>query len=58
MQMDGTQANKSKELYVVKHNDLIRARYHLTTQQQKIILFAISKIKVSKIRSASLRFVY
>ena len=32
--------------YVVKANDLIRkTRYDLTTQQQKIILFAISKIK-------------
>jgi len=32
--------------YVVKANDLIRkTRYNLTTQQQKIILFAISKIK-------------
>ena len=32
--------------YVVKANDLIRkTRYNLTTQQQKIVLFAISKIK-------------
>ena len=32
--------------YVVKANDLIRrTRYSLTAQQQKIILFAISKIK-------------
>jgi len=35
-----------REQYVVKANDLIRkTRYNLTTQQQKIILFAISKIK-------------
>jgi plasmid replication initiation protein len=32
-------------MMVVKHNDLIKARYNLTTPQQKIILFAISKIK-------------
>lgn len=33
-------------MFVVKANDLIRkTRYNLTTQQQKIILFAISKIK-------------
>lgn len=32
--------------YVVKANDLIRkGRYDLTTQQQRIVLFAISKIK-------------
>ena len=35
-----------REQYVVKANDLIRrTRYSLTTQQQKIILFALSKIK-------------
>ena len=35
-----------REQYVVKANDLIRrTRYSLTTQQQKIVLFAISKIK-------------
>lgn len=35
-----------REQYVVKANDLIRrTRYSLTAQQQKIVLFAISKIK-------------
>ena len=35
-----------REQYVVKSNDLIRkTRYDLTTQQQKIVLYAISKIK-------------
>ena len=35
-----------REQYVVKANDLIRrTRYNLTAQQQKIVLFAISKIK-------------
>ncbi len=35
-----------REQYVVKANDLIRrTRYALTAQQQKIVLFAISKIK-------------
>ena len=29
---------------VVKHNDLIQARYNLTLNQQKIILYSISKI--------------
>lgn len=42
-------ANKTymdREQYVVKANDLIRkTRYSLTTQQQKIILYAISKIR-------------
>lgn len=37
---------KSREMYVVKSNDLIQhSRYSLTLQQQKIVLFAISKIK-------------
>ena len=37
---------KDREYYVVKANDLIRrTRYSLTAQQQKIVLFAISKIK-------------
>lgn len=36
----------SRQLYVVKANDLIRkTRYDLTTQQQKILLYAISKIR-------------
>ena len=35
-----------REQYVVKANDLIRrTRYTLTAQQQKIVLFAISKIR-------------
>ena len=35
-----------REQYVVKANDLIRrTRYSLTSQQQKLVLFAISKIK-------------
>lgn len=37
---------ENQRYFVVKANDLIRkTRYNLTTQQQKIILFAISKIK-------------
>lgn len=44
-------ANKKRQnqqFYVVKANDLIRkTRYNLTTQQQKIVLYAISKIKPS-----------
>lgn len=42
---DGRKIRADRDMIVVKHNDLIRARYNLTTQQQKIILFAISKIK-------------
>lgn len=43
---NGNKVNASRTQYVVKANDLIRStRYSLTTQQQKIILFAISKIK-------------
>lgn len=42
-------ANKrrqNQQYFVVKANDLIRkTRYNLTTQQQKIVLYAISKIK-------------
>lgn len=43
----GLEIKKDRELYVVKSNDLIRSRYNLTTQQQKIIIFAISKIKAN-----------
>lgn len=43
--MSGSQIKKDREMYVVKSNDLIKARYNLTTQQQKIILYAISKIQ-------------
>ncbi len=46
-----TEGKKTKELqglYVVKSNELIqKARYSLTVQQQKLILYAISKIKFS-----------
>lgn len=39
-------ADELREYYVVKANDLIRkGRYNLTTQQQKIVLYAISKIR-------------
>lgn len=39
-------AQENHKLFVVKANDLIRkTRYSLTTQQQKILLYAISKIK-------------
>ena len=36
----------AREYFVVKSNELIqKGRYNLTTQQQKIVLYAISKIK-------------
>lgn len=44
--MDGKKKRESQEMYVVKSNELIRkARYNLTVQQQKMVLYAISKIK-------------
>lgn len=46
MAVHGNKVNAIREYYVVKANDLIReGRYNLTMQQQKIVLFAISKIK-------------
>ena len=47
MKTDSTEKKKENQRYfVAKANDLIRkTRYNLTTQQQKIVLFAISKIK-------------
>lgn len=46
MAVHGNKVTAIREYYVVKANDLIReGRYNLTTQQQKIVLFAISKIK-------------
>lgn len=44
---DGKKTRKNQEMFVVKSNDLVRARYNLTTQQQKLILYAISKIKAN-----------
>lgn len=42
----GNKTNAQREYYVCKSNELIqKGRYSLSTQQQKIILFAISKIK-------------
>ena len=44
--MDGKAKRDSQEMYVVKSNELIqKARYNLTVQQQKMVLYAISKIK-------------
>lgn len=44
--VDGKKKRELQELYVVKSNELIqKARYSLTVQQQKLILYAISKIK-------------
>lgn len=46
IELSRQKALADRNQYVVKANDLIRkTRYNLTTQQQKIILFAISKIK-------------
>lgn len=43
---DRQKKKELREYYVVKSNDLIqKARYTMTVQQQKLILFAISKIK-------------
>ena len=44
--VDGKKKRELQEFYVVKSNDLIqKARYNMTVQQQKLILYAISKIK-------------
>lgn len=37
---------KERNYYVVKSNDIIRARYDLTLEQQRLLLFIISKIKI------------
>ena len=42
----GNKTRENQGQYVVKSNELIRrTRYDMTTQQQKIVLYAISKIK-------------
>ena len=44
--VSGKKTKEIQNYYVVKSNDLIqKARYSMTVQQQKLILFAISKIK-------------
>ena len=43
--MDGKKVRKEQELYIIKHNELIRAIYDMTAQQQKIVAYAVSKIK-------------
>ena len=42
----GNKVNAAREYYVCKSNELIqKGRYNLSTTQQKIVLYAISKIK-------------
>ncbi len=44
--VNGKRTKEIQNYYVVKSNELIqKARYSMTVQQQKLILFAISKIK-------------
>lgn len=44
--VSGKRKRELQEYYVVKSNELIqKARYRMTVQQQKLILYAISKIK-------------
>ena len=46
--MEGKDIREQQEYYVVKSNELIqKARYNLTVQQQKLILYCISKIKMN-----------
>ena len=55
--MDGQKIREQQEFYVVKSNDLIqKARYSLTVQQQKLILFCISKIKTNDAPDTWYRF--
>jgi plasmid replication initiation protein len=42
----GNKVNAAREYFVCKSNELIqKGRYNLSTQQQKIVLYAISKVK-------------
>ena len=46
MATHGNKINAGREYYVVKSNEIIqKGRYNLSTTQQKIILYAISKLK-------------
>lgn len=46
--MDGKAIREQQEYYVVKSNELIqKARYNLTVQQQKLVLYCISKIRMN-----------
>ena len=45
-----------KNELVIKHNDLIEARYTLSLVEQKVILFAIIKIDTSKEKLNKVRF--
>lgn len=45
-----------KNELVIKHNDLIEARYTLSLVEQKVILFAITKIDTSKEKLNKVRF--
>ncbi|MBR4407307.1 MAG: replication initiation protein [Clostridia bacterium] len=48
---------KDREQIVAKSNDLIRkTRYNLTAQQQKIVLYAVSKIKPNDVISQEYEF--
>ena len=54
--IDGKQKREAQEMYVVKSNELIqKARYNLTVQQQKLILFAISKIRLIAVNTTTKR---
>lgn len=50
--VDGKKKRELQSYYVVKSNELIqKARYSMTVQQQKLILFVISKIKKTDLPS-------
>ena len=50
--VSGKRKRELQEFYVVKSNELIqKARYKMTVQQQKLILYAISKIKKNDLPS-------
>ncbi|MCL1912479.1 MAG: replication initiation protein [Eubacteriaceae bacterium] len=44
--MDKDQVKKSRQNYVIKSNEIVqKGRHNLTMQEQKILLYVISKIK-------------
>lgn len=55
--MTNLEVNKCRNMTVIKHNDLIqKARFDFTNQQQKILLYLISKIKPEQQSSEMLEF--
>lgn len=54
--MGGNKTRADRNQYVVKANSIIRTRYRLSLQQQRIILFCISKIRPHDIANQEYTF--